>query len=132
MTLDLPAIQTIAREAKARADAATPVKDWKVSTYYRDGSWASGPYHRCERETKRDVAFIRAARTDVPALASLVEELVAEVARVRAETIEECASALEKFLCGDDKSGKPCPCADCSNTHFDAGVIRDLAAKGER
>ena len=70
----------LAREAKRIADAAT------------EGPGAP-TYMLVTNERNR--RFIVHARTAVPALAAAVEELVAEVRRIRTETVEECARVAE-------------------------------------
>ena len=63
-----------------------------------------------------NAAFTAHARTAVPALAAAVEELVAEVRRIRTETVEECARVAEggRFLHADAPAarfGRECAAA---------------------
>lgn len=117
----VPQALALAASAQARADAATDVELWRVNIYYCDGSWATGPYHRNESETLRDIKFIRASRTDVPALCAAVMGLCKELEswrkdcvtklqaqadfdqatfEIRLETVEECAKIGDAFECG--------------------------------
>ena len=80
---DLDAIATLAREAKARADRAAPGPwEWSFATLYNRVTICNGRTICTDggRQAGRpDIAFIAAARTDVPALADAVLALVERV-----------------------------------------------------
>ncbi len=106
MTLDLPAILSRAREAKALAEKATP-GPWQICTLKHRGvhgpAWVSSEdmssIADCsEAKASTDVgfcgivepeqneanaAFIAAARSSVPRMAADIKALCAEVARLR-------------------------------------------------
>ena len=91
---DLDAIATLAREAKARADRAAPGPwEWSFATLYNRVTICNGRTICTDggRQAGRpDIAFIAAARTDVPALADAVLALV-EMVRVLERNISEAA-----------------------------------------
>lgn len=103
--INLDAIAALAREAKARADRATPGPwKWWTScsfrrlTQERRGAKEGGVMYafRCSdgvsdiQISEADMAFTEASRTDVPALADAVLALV-EMVRVLERNISEAA-----------------------------------------